>query len=60
MSMENSKPGEPSDPIDAYDSQHGKMDNGIPKVSEEQAWGGPLNPVRENHTSYKNLKDVGR
>jgi hypothetical protein len=58
--MENSKPGEPTDPIDTYDSTHGTMNDSIPKVSDDQAWGGSLNPVRENHTSFKNLKDVGR
>lgn len=60
MAMDDSKPGEPQDPIDAYDSAHGKMGDSIPKISEDQAWGESLNPVRENHTSFKNLKDVGR
>lgn len=51
---------EPIDPIDTYDSQHGKQDNGIPKVSDSEAWGTDLNPVRETPPAASNLKDVGR
>jgi hypothetical protein len=57
MSTDASRPGEPADPIDAYDSQHGKMDNSIPTESEDEQWGESLNPVRENHTgTASNLK----
>lgn len=58
MPMENSRPGEPSLPVDEYDSSHGKQDDGIPKVSEEQAWGTSLNPVRETPMAGTNLKQV--
>lgn len=56
--LKQSQSGEPKDPIDAYDSAHGTQDNGIPKVSEDQAWGGGLNPVRETPAPYKNLRQV--
>jgi hypothetical protein len=57
MSTDSSRPGEPADPIDAYDSQHGKMGSTIPTESEAEQWGTALNPVRENHTgTASNLK----
>ncbi len=56
MAIDESRPGEPQDPIEQYDSEHGKMGDSIPHVSDEQAWGTAQNPVRENHTSYRNLK----
>lgn len=52
------RPGEPANPVADYDREHGDQGDTIPHVSEEQAWGTNLNPVRENHTSYKNLKQV--
>lgn len=56
MSEMDNKAGEPTDPIDTYDSQHGSMNDSIPKVSEDQAWGGSLNPVRETPAAGTNLK----
>lgn len=53
--------GEPKDPIDAYDSQHGnpasKPDR--PSLSDNDAWGSNLNPVRETPLAGSGLKSVG-
>ena len=51
--------GEPKDPLDDYDRAHGKPDNGPPKISEEEAWGGNLNKVRETPLAGTGLKSVG-
>lgn len=53
--MDNSRPGEPKDPMDEY----GQQDDSIPHVSDEQAWGTSLNPVRETPMPAKNLNSVG-
>ena len=46
------------DPLDAYDSKYGKPDSGPPKLTEDEAWGGKLNPVVETALAGKNLKQV--
>lgn len=51
---------EDKDPIDEYDRQHGKPDAGAPKLSDNDAWGNNLNPVRETPLAGTNLRDVGR
>ena len=56
---ESTSSGEPNDPLDAYDSAHGKPDNGPPKLSEEELFGGKLNPVRETPLAGTGLKQVG-
>ena len=58
MPMDNSYPGEPKLPVDDYDSTHGKQDDSIPHVSDEQAWGTAQNPVRETPMAGTNLKQV--
>lgn len=50
---------EPADPIDQYDTKHGKPAPDAPVVSEDEAWGGKLNPVRETPNAATNLKAVG-
>ena len=49
-----------TDPIDTFDAAHGKPDNGTPKLSEEDAWGTNLNPVRETPNPAKNLQEHGK
>ena len=56
---ESTSSGEPKDPMDEYDRAHGKPDNGPPKISEEEAWGGRENPVRETPLAGTGLKQVG-
>lgn len=51
---------EPTDPIDEYDRKHGTPDSTIPKVSENDAWGSNLNPVRETPLAGTGLKEVGK
>jgi hypothetical protein len=51
---------EPVDPIDAYDSKHGKPAPDAPVISEDDAWGNKLNPVRETPLAGSNLKAVGK
>lgn len=51
---------EPTDPMDAYDNKHGKPAPAAPVVSEDEAWGGKLNPVRETPLAASNLKAVGK
>lgn len=50
---------EPKDPIEEYDSKHGKPAPDAPPISEDEAWGGKLNPVRETPLAGANLKNVG-
>jgi hypothetical protein len=59
MASEETGHGEPKDPLDDYDRAHGKPDNGPPKISEEDAWGGKLNPVIETPLAASGLKAVG-
>jgi hypothetical protein len=49
--------GEPTDPIETFDASHGRPEQGPPKLSEEEAWGTNLNPVRETAQPAKNLQD---
>jgi len=58
MPMDSSYSGEPKLPVDEYDSAHGKQDDSIPHVSEDQAWGTSQNPVRETPNAATNLKQV--
>lgn len=51
--------GSVKDPLDDYDRKFGAPDNGPPKLSEDEAWGGKLNPVRETPLSGSGLKSVG-
>lgn len=53
---------EPKDPIDEYDAKHGKPEAtpDAPNISETDAWGTSLNPVRETPLAGKNLKEVGK
>jgi hypothetical protein len=51
--------GEPKDPLDDYDRKYGKPDNGPPKLSEDEAWGTRLNPIRETPLAGTGLKSVG-
>lgn len=50
------------DPIDAYDSKHGRPEAtpDKPNQSEADAWGTNLNPVRETPLAGTNLKEVGK
>lgn len=51
--------GEGKDPMDEYDRAHGKPDNGPPKLSEADAWGTKLIPVKETPLAGTGLKSVG-
>jgi hypothetical protein len=53
---------EPQDPIEAYDSKHGRPEAtpDKPGLSEADEWGTALNPVRETSTPHKNLQQVGK
>jgi hypothetical protein len=53
---------EPKDPIDAYDSTHGRPEAtpAAPPISEDDAWGSKLNPVRETPNSATNLREGGK
>lgn len=46
--------------IDEYDSKHGRPEAtpDAPVVSEQDAWGTSLNPVRETPNAAANLKAV--
>lgn len=50
---------EPKDPIEEYDSKHGKAAPDAPPVTPDEAWGEKLNPVRETPPAASNLKTVG-
>lgn len=52
---------EPKDPLDAYDAKHGRPEAtpDAPTISEADAWGTTLNPVRETPLAGTNLKQVG-
>lgn len=52
---------EPKDPIDEYDSKHGRPEAtpDKPVQSEADAWGTSLNPVRETPLAATGLKSVG-
>jgi len=54
--------GEQQIPIDEYDRKHGAPEKtpDAPKLTEDEAWGNKLNPVRETPLAGTNLKDVGR
>jgi hypothetical protein len=56
---ESTGTGSVKDPLDDYDRQHGAPDNGQPKLSEDDAWGTRLNPVRETPLAGTGLKSVG-
>lgn len=58
MATEN-ETGSVKDPLDAYDSKFGKPDNGPPKLTEDEAFGTKLNPVRETPLAGTGLKSVG-
>lgn len=49
-------------PVDEYDSKHGKPEAtpAAPKLSEAEAFGTSLNPVRETPLAAKNLQTVGK
>lgn len=51
---------QPVDPIDEYDRKHGAPAPDAPKLTEDEAWGGKLNPVRETAPAFSNLKTVGK
>lgn len=51
--------GSIKDPLDDYDRTHGAPNNGMPKLSEDEAWGTKLNPVRETPLAGTGLKQVG-
>ena len=51
---------EPKDPMDEYDSKHGKPAPDAPVVTDADAWGEKLNPVRETPSAATNLKTVGK
>jgi hypothetical protein len=46
------------DPLDDYDKKFGAPDNGPPKLTEDEAWGGKLNPVVETPLAGTGLKQV--
>jgi len=50
-----------TNPIDAYDREHGKPGSqpDAKPISEAEAWGTTLNPVRETPTPFKNVREVG-
>lgn len=50
---------EPKDEIETYDSKHGTPGEDHKPLSEADAWGTSLNPVRETPLAGKNLKSVG-
>lgn len=58
MDMDNSRPGEPTLPVDECDRTHGKQNDSIPKVGEDQAWGTGQNPVRETPHPASGLRQV--
>ena len=47
------------DPLDDYDKKFGAPDNGPPKLTEDEAWGGRSIPVIETPLAGTNLKQVG-
>ena len=47
------------DPMDEIDRKNGTPENGPPKLSEDEAWGLKLNPVRETPLAGTGLKAVG-
>ena len=47
------------DPLDDYDKKFGAPDSGPPKLTEDEAWGGKLNPCVETPLAGKNLKQAG-
>lgn len=49
---------EPKDPIDEYDRKHGAPAPDAPSVTEQEAWGTGLNPVRDTPNCMTNLKAV--
>jgi hypothetical protein len=51
---------EPKDPNEEIDRKLGTPQTGAPPLSEDEAWGGKLNPVRETPLAGTNLRDVGR
>ena len=51
---------EVKDPIETYDSTHGKPGPDHKPMSEAEEWGTDLNPVRETETPFKNTKAVGK
>ena len=54
--MATEETGSMKDPLDDYDRANGKPDNGPPKLSEDEQWGGKLNPVRETPMAGTGLK----
>jgi len=53
---------EPKDPIDAYDSAHGRPEAtpDRPNISPADEFGEKLNPVRDTPLAGTNLNQVGR
>lgn len=51
---------EPIDPMDVYDSTHGRPEAtpAMPNMSEAELFGTGLNPVRETPLPAKGLKEV--
>ena len=56
--MASSETGPVKDPLDDYDRAHGTPDNGPPKLSDDEAWGTKLNPVRETLPAFTGLKKL--
>lgn len=50
---------EPKDPIDDYDTSHGKPGADHEQRTPDEQWGENLNPVRDTALPAKNLKAVG-
>lgn len=50
---------EPKDTTEEYDAKHGKPGPDHDPRSEDEQWGGSLNPVRETPLPAKGLKQVG-
>lgn len=48
-------------PVEEYDSKHGDPSKAPEqvKMSDEEAWGTSLNPVRNDSLPAKNLREVG-
>lgn len=44
---------------DEYDSKHGSPGPDHKPLSDSEAWGTDLNPVKEGAVPYKNAKKVG-
>lgn len=48
------------DPEETYDAEHGAYQgDGSEDASEDEKWGGGLNPVRDKPLAAKNLRAVG-